>query len=188
VILRRLVKRRSEAHRIAYLPWVLITSLFAIAVISDERRDATVVLGFLPLAVVLVQIFHPTVLGWALLWVPAAIAAVLLATGHQRYPVASRYFADLALLIGPALAVMIFPPRIRRRASQLRFLAAMVVGILFGAMLLVFALFNRAEPWNKPKRRAQHERSMDEVDRWLHAWVARPVPTAAPGPVKTARL
>jgi len=165
VLFHRLVKRRREAPRLAYLPWLLVATLFAGSALLDERRDMTSLLALLPLAFVMGHVLYPTVLGWAVLWVPAALGSVLLAIWPQEdeTTTVAGLMANIVLLLAPALAVMLFPPRIRRGASQLRFIAAAVVSLAFvGIAFAVSALHpgtwkQPLPPPQRPRNIVQHE-------------------------------
>jgi hypothetical protein len=147
VLLQRLVKRRREAYPLAYLPWLLVTLGFAVAVIVEDRRDPAVFMSLLPLVLILAQIFYPTVLGWAALWVPALAGAVAIAAAEPGH-----HLLDAALLFAPALCVLWFPPRIRQAPSHLRFVAAVIVATIVAIIAGVFAMGSlQGIKWNQRK-------------------------------------
>jgi hypothetical protein len=171
VLLHRLIKRRREAPRLAYLPCLLVTGLFALSALADERRDLTALLGLLPLAIVVGQVMYPTVIGWAVLWVPATLASMILALWPEENTTMLAYVTNIVLLLAPAVSVMIFPPRIRQGASQLRFIAAALVGATFVVIALgLMALNPRIQRRPPPRRTGLHEmkRPGDRSIAWPH--------------------
>lgn len=147
------MKRRRDAHRLAYIPWLVVTGVFGAVAAADLLQDPMSLLALVPFLLVCGHLYYPTVLGWAVLSVPAVIGGVVVAFSPQRYLSTWQYLADITCLLGPALCVMSFPPRIRRDANGLLWIVAVMVGLVFCLVLGAFGVLNRPDVGKKPPRR-----------------------------------
>jgi hypothetical protein len=138
---------------LAYAPWLLVTGVFGLLTALNVLHDPTALLALLPFAIVCAQLYHPSVLGWALLSVPPVIGSVAVLV-TQRYMTTSDYALDVACLLCPALSVLFFPPRLRRNSSWFLWLVGIAVGAIFAVILGAFVVLNRQDIGKKPPRRA----------------------------------